>query len=180
MFYIDVEYVENAMVVRSGCRRCQHGHQKKWRQLHHLHSLDLITCVHFMSKENQGEPFVFAFSHVLLFEQFTWKLFTIWHSNSFLFISRRGTPKEIILDNVTQFKLIKIVIDKAWQWEVINEKAYNCIASQDIKWKFIIKYAPWMAGICERLVQPVESPLTKSIGKRYLTKTQFRRFATKE
>ena len=30
-----------------------------------------------------------------------------------LFISRRGTPKEIILDNATQFKFTKTAIDKA-------------------------------------------------------------------
>ena len=49
------------------------------------------------------------------------------------FISRRGTPKEIILDNAPQFKFTKTTIDKAWQIVVIDEDVHSYTANQNIK-----------------------------------------------
>ena len=89
------------------------------------------------------------------------------------FISRRGTLKEIILDNAPQFKLMKTTIDKAWQGVVIDEDVHNYTTNQNIKWRFIVEFAPWMAGFYERLVGMVTSSVKKAIGKIYLTQTQF-------
>ena len=55
------------------------------------------------------------------------------------FISRRGTPKEIILDNAPQFKLTKTTIGKAWQKVVTDENVHSYTANQNIKWKFIVE-----------------------------------------
>ena len=49
------------------------------------------------------------------------------------FISRRSTPKEIILDNAPQFKLTKTTIDKAWQRVVTGEDVHSYTANQNIK-----------------------------------------------
>ena len=55
------------------------------------------------------------------------------------FISRRGAPKEIILDNAPQFKLAKTTIDEAWQRVVMDEDVHSYTANQNIKWKFIVE-----------------------------------------
>ena len=75
------------------------------------------------------------------------------------FISRRGTPKEIILDNAPQFKLAKTTIDEAWQRVVMDEDVHSYTANQNIKWKFIVEFAPGMGGFYERLVEMVKSSL---------------------
>ena len=94
------------------------------------------------------------------------------------FISRRGTPEEIILDNAPQFKLTKTTVDKAWKSVITDEEVLSYIASKNIKWKFIVEFAPWMGGFYERLVGIVKSALRKAIGKKHLTKTQFKTFTT--
>ena len=94
------------------------------------------------------------------------------------FISRRGTPEEIILDNAPQFKLTKTTVDKAWKSVITDEEVLSYIASKNIKWKFIVEFAPWMDGFYERLVGIVKSALRKAIGKKHLTKTQFKIFTT--
>ena len=81
------------------------------------------------------------------------------------FISRRGTPKEIILDNAPQFKLTKTTIDKAWQKAVTDENVHSYTANQNIKWKFIVEFAPGMGGFYERLVEMVKSSLRKALGR---------------
>ena len=58
------------------------------------------------------------------------------------FISRRGTPKEIMLDNIPQFKLTKTSIDKAWQKVVTYEDVHSYTANKNIKGRFIVKFAP--------------------------------------
>ena len=58
------------------------------------------------------------------------------------FIFRRGTPKEIILDNGPQFKLMKTTIDKAWQIVVTDEDVHSYTANQNIKWRFIVEFTP--------------------------------------
>ena len=94
------------------------------------------------------------------------------------FISRRGAPKEIILDNAPQFKLAKTTIDEAWQRVVMDEDVHSYTANQNIKWKFIVEFAPWVGGFYERLVGMVKSSLRKAIGRTYLTQTQFTTFTT--
>ena len=61
------------------------------------------------------------------------------------FVARRGIPRLIISDNAQQFKAARTVLTKAWRDVVTDER-------QDIQWKFIIEFAPWMGGFYERLV----------------------------
>ena len=44
------------------------------------------------------------------------------------------------------------------------------------KWRFIVKFAPWMSGFYERLLGMVNSSLRKTIGSTHLTDTQFTTF----
>ena len=79
------------------------------------------------------------------------------------FISRNGTPKEIILDNAPQFKLMKTTTDKEWQQVVMDEDVHSYTANQNIKWSFIVKFVFWMGGFYERLKGMVKSSQTKAI-----------------
>ena len=65
------------------------------------------------------------------------------------FISSRGTPKKIILDNVPNLKLTKTTIDKAWQRVVTDEDIQSYTKNQYIKWRFKVKFAPSMCGFYE-------------------------------
>jgi len=40
------------------------------------------------------------------------------------FIARRGKPTQIILDNASQFKLMKSAVDKAWEGTIFSSKLY--------------------------------------------------------
>ena len=95
------------------------------------------------------------------------------------FISRRGTPKEIILNNAPQFKLTETTGYKSWQRVVTDEDVHSYTANENIKRRFIVEFAPWMGGFYERLEGVVKSSLRKAIGRTYLTQTQFTTFTTK-
>ena len=58
------------------------------------------------------------------------------------FISRRGTPKEIILNNAPQFKLTETTGYKSWQRVVTDEDVHSYTANENIKWRFIVEFAP--------------------------------------
>ena len=94
------------------------------------------------------------------------------------FISRRGTPEEIILDNAPQFKLTKTTVGKAWISVITDEEVLRYIASKNTKWKFIAEFTPWMGEFYESLIRILKSALRKAIGKKHLTKTQFKTFTT--
>ena len=94
------------------------------------------------------------------------------------FISRRGTPSEIICDNAKQFKATKTVIDQAWKKILTDPSVYNYVSSKGIEWNFIIEFSPWSGGFYERLVGLVKSSLRKSIGLICLTKTQLTTITT--
>ena len=61
-------------------------------------------------------------------------------------LSRRGTPKEIILGNEPQFKLTKTTIDKALQKVVRDEDVHSYTANQNINGRVIVEFTPWMGG----------------------------------
>ena len=94
------------------------------------------------------------------------------------FIARRGTPKEIILDNAAQFKLTKSTVDLAWEKIITDPTVHSYVAEQRIKWKFIVELSPWMGGFYERLVGSSKMSLRKSIGKKCLTSMQLQTFLT--
>ena len=92
------------------------------------------------------------------------------------FIARRGAPKEIILDNASQFKLAKSTVDIAWEKAVHDPNVQSHIAQQRIKWNFIVELSPWMGGFYERLVRSSKIALRKSIGKKSVTMLQLQTF----
>ena len=88
------------------------------------------------------------------------------------FIARRGKPDEIVLDNASQFKVTKMVMDKTWTEVVKDPDVYSYVSSSGIKWSFITEFAPWEGGFYERLV----ACLSKSIGRLLLSKDQLDTF----
>ncbi|VDK17567.1 unnamed protein product [Anisakis simplex] len=81
------------------------------------------------------------------------------------FIARRGTPKDILSDNGTIFKLMASAL------KLIP-------AANDITWSFITAFAPWKGGIYERLVGITKNSLRRTIGKRLLDQTTFHTLIT--
>lgn len=49
------------------------------------------------------------------------------------FISRCGTPAEIICDNAKQFKAAKKITDKTWEKVTKDEIVLNYASTQEIK-----------------------------------------------
>lgn len=94
------------------------------------------------------------------------------------FIARRGTPKEIIPDNASQFKLAKSTADIVWEKVIQDPTVQSYVAEQRIKWNFIVELSPWMGGFYERLVGSCKMALRKSIGKKCLTMIQLQTFLT--
>ena len=60
------------------------------------------------------------------------------------FIARRGKPKEFVWDNAPQFKMVKRSTDKIWRHCFDSDEINNYRARQNIGWKFIPEFAPWM------------------------------------
>ncbi|XP_053395601.1 uncharacterized protein LOC128555857 [Mercenaria mercenaria] len=85
-------------------------------------------------------------------------------------IATRGTPKEIVSDNATQFRLSSETIKLVWTNLLQDDKSYA--SNEGMKWTFIIELAPWMGGFYERLVGIVKRALRKSIGRKLLMPDQ--------
>jgi len=60
------------------------------------------------------------------------------------FINRRGKPKQIITDSVSQFMLAKSNVDEAWIFTTISPDVQTYLANKGIKWSIIVEMAPWM------------------------------------
>lgn len=96
------------------------------------------------------------------------------------FIARRGTPKEIISDNASQFKLAISSIEIAWNKVIQDIDVQSHVAEQGIKWNFIVELSPWMGGFYERLVGSSKMALRKSIGRNCLTMLQLQTFFNRD
>ena len=68
------------------------------------------------------------------------------------FITRRGKPDQIILDNAPDFKATKNAVDMAQEKVVDNPAVHSYLSDLKIKWPFVIELSPWMGGFYERLV----------------------------
>ena len=87
------------------------------------------------------------------------------------FVSRRGCPQQIISDNGAQFRLTKILGDRAWKEIPTDDSILSYSAEHCIQWKFIVELAPWQGGHYERLVGVVKSVIKTMIGRRLLSWT---------
>ena len=65
------------------------------------------------------------------------------------FISQKGYPRIILLENGTAF---------------IAELTQNFAATRNIKWKYSLTEATWFEGFWERLVLPVKRSVKKTVG----------------
>ena len=81
------------------------------------------------------------------------------------FIARRGRPEKIYSDNFSPFDAPAEWIKKAIQ----NEAVHDCLASNNIYWKFNLNRAPWWGGQFERMVGLVKQTLCKNCGRAILT-----------
>lgn len=81
------------------------------------------------------------------------------------FMARRGVPSTMLSDNGTNFRLT------ASSLSLIPE------ASQ-IKWSFVTALAPWSGGVYERMVGLTKHALKRAIGRRLLSDSELRTFAT--
>ena len=88
------------------------------------------------------------------------------------FVARHGSPREILSDNASQFKLAQDTIDKLWGQVLTESDIISYSANERIKWTFIVELAPWMGGFYERLISLVKRSLRKTIGKICLTNNQ--------
>jgi len=88
------------------------------------------------------------------------------------FIACRGTPKQVICDNASHFKLACDVTERVWHHILHSDEIQNYSSSKRIKWCFIVQLAPWMGGFIERLVGLTKRSMQKAIGKKLLTYDQ--------
>jgi len=84
-------------------------------------------------------------------------------------VSRRGCPQQIISDNGAQFRLTKILGDRAWKYTPTDQSILSYSAESNIQWTFIVELAPWQGGHYERLVGVVKSVLRAMTGRRLLS-----------
>ncbi len=89
------------------------------------------------------------------------------------FIALRGTPKQFVSDNASQFKLVAKMFNREWSTSPNeNPEVQSYLADHGIGWRFIPEISPWMGGFYERLVGEVKRVLKKVIGKRILYSSQ--------
>ena len=81
------------------------------------------------------------------------------------FIARRGRPSVIYSDNGSTFKAAAQWLKKVRR----DEKFNNCLAQQEITWKFNLSTAPWWGGQFERLIGVFKSAFRKVVGNGALT-----------
>ena len=88
------------------------------------------------------------------------------------FVARHGSPREIISENASQFKLAHDTIDKLWALLLKDKDVISYSVNEKIRWNLIVELAPWMGGFYERLIGLVKRSLRKAIGKLCLTSNQ--------
>ena len=82
-----------------------------------------------------------------------------------LFTARRTRPKVMISDNASVFKSTA-----TWMKNIRkSEGLQDCLARQDINWRFNLSRSPWWGGMYERLIKDVKKTLHKTLGRTHLT-----------
>ena len=83
------------------------------------------------------------------------------------FVSLRGYPAKLLLDNGTQLKAANEELQKVlktWDWDELN--AFG--STKGMQWEFIPADAPWQNGISEALVKSVKKAMSIAIGENTL------------
>ena len=76
-------------------------------------------------------------------------------------ITRQGTPKEIILDDASQFKLAKPTTSITWETNIHDPTMQSYIDEERFKGNFIVKLLSWMGGFYKRLLGNSKNGFTK-------------------
>lgn len=77
------------------------------------------------------------------------------------FISRRGSPKQFLSDNALQFKLLNSNIYDITKNLEENPELSSYLMLNQIQWKFIPEFSPWMGGVYERIIGIIKESLKK-------------------
>lgn len=84
------------------------------------------------------------------------------------FLARRGVPCTLYSDNALAFRRASRDIKEARRIMGTSPLS-SFLATNRIKWKFIVPAAPWWGGWWERLIRSVKSALRKVLGKTSLS-----------
>uniref|UniRef100_A0A914C7C2 Integrase catalytic domain-containing protein n=1 Tax=Acrobeloides nanus TaxID=290746 RepID=A0A914C7C2_9BILA len=84
------------------------------------------------------------------------------------FIARRTTPKKLMSDNASTFKLANKATEEYWNQALINDDVLGFCAKEGISWEPISPYSPWKGGYWERLNRIIKDALRKTIGRSLL------------
>lgn len=90
------------------------------------------------------------------------------------FCNRRSSPEIIITDNATNFESSARHLKRLFEDPTVAEFC----ATKGIRWKFIVKRAPWHGGFYERLIGSVKTSIRKVIGKQKITAKELRTLVT--
>uniref|UniRef100_A0A8R1EJB0 Integrase catalytic domain-containing protein n=1 Tax=Caenorhabditis japonica TaxID=281687 RepID=A0A8R1EJB0_CAEJA len=86
------------------------------------------------------------------------------------FFARRGTPRQVDLDNARTFKLGERIFNSDIKQMCENDEFFTAfLDSQPIEWNFITPLSPWRGGIYERLIAIVKKLLYASGDTEILT-----------
>ena len=80
------------------------------------------------------------------------------------FAARYGTPTLAVSDNTHQFKIVGSTLTVAWKNIVTATDVILFFSKNEIVWKFVIAFSPWMGGFYEKLVGLVKRSMRKTIG----------------
>jgi len=89
------------------------------------------------------------------------------------FVARRGAPEVILTDNAPQFTLVNGVLTDLWRTVIQSTEGANYFNENEIKWKFIPEYTPWMGGAYERIIGITKAAFKKTYGELTLTETEY-------
>ena len=77
------------------------------------------------------------------------------------FVARRGLPSRLITDNAKTFKSASKEVKNTLRPSEIQRE----MASEGVKWDFMVEKAPWQGGFYERMIQSTKRCLKKILGR---------------
>ena len=130
--------------------QCLHGLGRKLKNVLPSPILDRITLgtLYIQSKNSKEKVCVYLFTCVTvraiyleLINDITAEQFQLALTR---FITRRGKPTQIILDNAPQLELTKTAIDKAWKETISNHEVQSYNANHGIEWNWPLGWVDFM------------------------------------
>jgi hypothetical protein len=132
------------------------------------HSCELTNCPHEPTSKVYGCLYTCFHSravHLELLKDASTEDFLLGFRS---FVSRRGCPQLVYSDHGRNFvKASKEIrsLFRSINWKSVESQTH----SKGIQWVFSVEKAPWMNGLCERMVASVKRPLRIILGQSNLT-----------